>query len=144
MSHINGTNVNGPPVAQTSDYIGIGVLAAMLCIGGPLNILSLLRSLGIDVKNVFLRCCRRTNSTSTQQRRTRRAALTLNFHLTVANLLVIWVYVLSEIFWRMTYEWLGGDALCRLVRFVHAFCFYATSNLVSTIALGKFCLVEFF
>lgn len=135
---------SAPPDLEPSDYIEIGLLICMVIVGGPLNLVALFRLLRANVRDVF-RCCLQTltvpcmygRRSSQRSPNNRQGPLTLRFHLTVANLLVLWVYSVSEICWLCTYSWLGGDLLCRTVRFVHAFCFYATSNLVAAIGIDR-------
>ncbi|CAK5084999.1 unnamed protein product [Meloidogyne enterolobii] len=47
----------------------------------------------------------------------------LKKHLNYSDLLVLFIYVPSRACWLVTYDWRGGDLLCRLIKFAHTFAF---------------------
>lgn len=47
----------------------------------------------------------------------------LKRHLNYSDLLVIFVYVPSRACWLLTYDWRGGDLLCRVVKMMHTVAF---------------------
>lgn len=150
------------PERQWTDYAEITFLLLMLAVGAPLNLLSLRRSFRVRLRSTtrkrnivsggretgnFTSASRLTllhttrGSGSLRGRNTTLSQFkTLQVHLTVANLMIICVYGLSQICWLITIEWHGGDFGCRLVKFLHTFCFYATSNMVAMIALDRLCV----
>lgn len=119
-----------PPTHRLSDYVEIGILAFMIVIGGPLNLVALFRTWSV------LLAGRRRSSINSTHRVTSRLTV-FKVHLTTANLMVLAMYATSQISWLITYEWLGGDVICRIIKFFHTFCFYATSNLVAAIAVDR-------
>ncbi|EPB75799.1 7 transmembrane receptor [Ancylostoma ceylanicum] len=61
----------------------------------------------------------------------------LKRHLNYADLLVIFVYVPSRACWLLTYDWRGGDLLCRVVKMMHTVAFQSSSNVIVCIALDR-------
>ncbi|KHJ97236.1 hypothetical protein OESDEN_02793 [Oesophagostomum dentatum] len=61
----------------------------------------------------------------------------LKRHLNYTDLLVIFVYVPSRACWLLTYDWRGGDFLCRLVKMMHTVAFQSSSNVIVCIALDR-------
>ncbi|CAJ0565247.1 unnamed protein product, partial [Mesorhabditis spiculigera] len=61
----------------------------------------------------------------------------LKRHLNMTDLLVIFVYVPSRACWLMTYDWRGGDLLCKVVKFLHTFAFQSSSNVIVCIAIDR-------
>ncbi|CAI4224394.1 unnamed protein product [Auanema sp. JU1783] len=61
----------------------------------------------------------------------------LKKHLNHADLTIIFVYVPSRICWILTYDWRGGDMLCKVVKFMHTFSFQASSNIIVCIAIDR-------
>lgn len=47
------------------------------------------------------------------------------------------LYALGRAVWLGTYQWLGGEALCRLMRFGEELSFAISSNLIVAIALDR-------
>lgn len=143
---------NAPPTPENWDYAEIGLLTLLFLIGAPLNLVSLVRSLNASYGHNMIR---RTSSNTRSALMTHiildatpsgpskpfqaSRQTTLRLHLTIANLITVWVYGLSEIFWLITYSWKGGDMLCRVIQFCYTFCFYATSNLTASIAVDRMC-----
>jgi hypothetical protein len=62
----------------------------------------------------------------------------LKRHLNMSNMLVIFVYALSDLLWLLCYDWRAGQSLCRLVQFGRVFAFYASSNVIVCIALHRY------
>ncbi len=109
-----------PPAHIRSDYIEIGCLALLILTGGPLNLYAFYKSLH-----------------AYRQSSAPHHFLWLKLHLNIADLLIIFVYALSQLIWLSVYSWQGGDFLCKLVRYLHMFSFYLTSNIVVCIALDR-------
>ncbi|KIH61671.1 7 transmembrane receptor, partial [Ancylostoma duodenale] len=61
----------------------------------------------------------------------------LKRNLNYADLLVIFVYVPSRACWLLTYDWRGGDLLCRVVKMMHTVAFQSSSNVIVCIALDR-------
>lgn len=47
----------------------------------------------------------------------------LKRHLNYSDLLVLFIYVPSRVCWLLTYDWRGGNALCKIIKFLHTFSF---------------------
>lgn len=128
----SGELAESPPVHRINDFVEIAILATMIVVGTPLNSVTFYRVIS------EMSSAKRQNGTGRGSRPSRVSRLTLfKLHLTVANLLVLATYAASQISWIITYEWLGGDGLCRIIKFFHTFCFYATSNIVAAIAVDR-------
>lgn len=67
----------------------------------------------------------------------------LVWHLATADLLVTFVVIPIEVFWRLTIQWHGGNALCKLAQFFRAFGLYLSSMVVVCISLDRFLAIVF-
>ena len=47
----------------------------------------------------------------------------------MADLLIIFVYTLSDLCWLTTYDWRAGELLCKLVNFGRVLAFYIRSEM---------------
>uniref|UniRef100_A0A914N304 G-protein coupled receptors family 1 profile domain-containing protein n=2 Tax=Meloidogyne TaxID=189290 RepID=A0A914N304_MELIC len=106
----------GPPEKITSDYIELISLIILFIIGAPLNLAAWTQ---ISEKPVSSRLDM------------------LKKHLNYSDLLVLFIYVPSRACWLVTYDWRGGDLLCRLIKFAHTFAFQISSNVIVCIALDR-------
>lgn len=105
-----------PPERLVSDYVELGCLVVMFIMGAPIN----------------LAAC-------TEMRRkcgTTRLDL-LKRHLNYSDLLMLFVFVPSRVCWLITYEWRGGDLLCKLVKFAQSLTLQINSNVIVCIALDR-------
>ncbi|KAH7730760.1 CRE-GNRR-5 protein [Aphelenchoides avenae] len=109
------------PSRSFTDVLEIVIYSVCLGIGGPLNVASFFKLLRFY--------------THSQRNHTQITLLRLN--LNVADLLTMFVYTLSQIIWMITYEWYGGDLLCRLCKFFHTFGFYLNSFVIACIAIDR-------
>ncbi|VDN59221.1 unnamed protein product [Dracunculus medinensis] len=57
--------------------------------------------------------------------------------LTVADLIVLFVYAPTQIIWIGTYNWYGGDILCRTTKFINTFSLHLTANMQVLIAADR-------
>uniref|UniRef100_A0AC34QA81 G-protein coupled receptors family 1 profile domain-containing protein n=1 Tax=Panagrolaimus sp. JU765 TaxID=591449 RepID=A0AC34QA81_9BILA len=118
--------VGEDPMEKTlSDIVEIYILVVFFVIGAPLNLISfykLLRS---------LRQCRTGSLTG------RISINLLRLHLNMADLMTIFIYTTSQIGWLTTRQWLGGDLLCRIIKFFHTFVFYLVSFIIVCIAIDR-------
>ncbi|TKR60163.1 hypothetical protein L596_027456 [Steinernema carpocapsae] len=105
----------------TADMVEILIYMICLTVGGPLNLFSFYR---------LIRGYRKHVSSQTQIN-------LLRLHLNLADLLTLFIFVLSQIIWMTTYQWYGGDLLCRICKFFHTFSFYLTSFVVACIAIDR-------
>ncbi|KAH7694820.1 gonadotropin-releasing hormone receptor 2, partial [Aphelenchoides avenae] len=105
-----------PPEPIASDFVEMATLALLFLIGAPMNLAA------------YTRISERKVSTRLD---------ILKRHLNYTDLLVIFIYVPSRGCWLVTYDWRGGDFLCRLVKFLHTFTFQVSSNVIVCIALDR-------
>jgi gonadotropin-releasing hormone receptor len=59
-------------------------------------------------------------------------------HLSVADLIVTFTVIPSEIFWRLALQWYGGNVLCKVCQFARAFGLYLSSMVLICISLDRF------
>uniref|UniRef100_A0A915AUN6 G-protein coupled receptors family 1 profile domain-containing protein n=1 Tax=Parascaris univalens TaxID=6257 RepID=A0A915AUN6_PARUN len=102
------------PIA--SDYVELGTLLILFIIGGPINLAA------------YTQIAERPSATRLD---------ILKRHLNYSDLLVLFVYVPSRACWLLTYDWRGGNFLCKLVKFLHTFAFQISSNVIVCIALDR-------
>uniref|UniRef100_A0AC34QT80 G-protein coupled receptors family 1 profile domain-containing protein n=1 Tax=Panagrolaimus sp. JU765 TaxID=591449 RepID=A0AC34QT80_9BILA len=105
-----------PPEPILSDYIEMGTLVLLFLIGGPLNLAA------------YTQIAERPSYTRLD---------ILKKHLNYSDLFVLFIYVPSRACWLLTYDWRGGDLLCRLVKCLHTLAFQISSNVIVCIALDR-------
>lgn len=59
-------------------------------------------------------------------------------HLSVADLIVAFVFIPLEVTWSATVSWNAGDVACRLCMFCRAFGFYLSSFLMVVISIDRY------
>uniref|UniRef100_A0A0N5B122 G_PROTEIN_RECEP_F1_2 domain-containing protein n=1 Tax=Syphacia muris TaxID=451379 RepID=A0A0N5B122_9BILA len=74
-----------------------------------------------------------------KEQRFKSQFLLLRMHLNIADSITLFVYTLTQIVWLITYQWHGGDLLCRICKFFYTFSFYLNSFINSGIALDRAC-----
>ncbi|CAJ0591087.1 unnamed protein product [Cylicocyclus nassatus] len=119
---------NGTECVDDSDRFelntteSIEVLFYFLCfiIGAPLNLIALRRSL-----RAF------------SQHKAKSPILLLRINLNLADLCTLLVYVPKQFIWLLTYQWYGGELLCRACSFFSTFSFYANSFVIACIAIDR-------
>uniref|UniRef100_A0A0R3RXB8 G_PROTEIN_RECEP_F1_2 domain-containing protein n=1 Tax=Elaeophora elaphi TaxID=1147741 RepID=A0A0R3RXB8_9BILA len=105
-----------PPEPIASDYVELGTLLILFIIGGPLNLAA---------------------HTQIIERPTATRLDILKRHLNYSDLLVLFVYVPSRVCWLLTYDWRGGNTLCKIIKFLHTFSFQVSSNVIVCIAIDR-------
>ncbi|UYV61840.1 GNRHR [Cordylochernes scorpioides] len=74
-----------------------------------------------------------------RNRRHRKSRIKLMIlHLAIADLIVTFVMIPLEIFWRITVEWLAGNAVCKIMLFLRAFGPYLSSMVLVCISLDRY------
>ncbi|VDN02878.1 unnamed protein product, partial [Thelazia callipaeda] len=103
--------------------IFLEIVIYLLCfaIGGPLNVICFGRSFRMYEKN----------------RKYQNHILLLRLHLNIADLLTIFIYTPTQIIWMATFQWYGGDVLCRICKFFHTFNFYLNSFVIAVMAIDR-------
>ena len=109
MSTSTASNSDLQPLA--SDYIQLIINAFCFFLGFPLNLVTLLRLIY-------------------RFRRTGNRVFLLHINLNVSDLMVLLFFCFGRVCWLLTYQWVGSDALCRIMRFMEAFSFFISSNIV--------------
>ncbi|CAI5452760.1 unnamed protein product [Caenorhabditis angaria] len=89
-------------------------------VGGPLNVLSLVRSL-----QAF-----RAHKAKSQ-------ILLLRINLNMADLFTLFLFIPKQVIWLQTYQWYGGEILCRVCAFFSTFSFYLHAFVISCIAIDR-------
>ncbi len=113
---VDDDGIGAPPTPIPSDYIELGILVVLFIIGAPLNLAAYTQML--------------ERPTSTRLDILRR-------HLNYSDLLVLFVYVPSRACWLLTYDFRGGNLLCKLVKFAHTLAFQISSNVIVCIAVDR-------
>ncbi|KAK6053158.1 hypothetical protein COOONC_09339 [Cooperia oncophora] len=99
---VDAPSKGNPPEPIFSDYLEMTSLVLMFIIGAPLNLAAYTQL--------------------AERPMTSRLDL-LKRHLNYTDLLVIFIYVPSRACWLLTYDWRGGDLLCRVVKMMHTVAF---------------------
>lgn len=60
------------------------------------------------------------------------------FHLIIADLIVTWIMIPTEIIWRLTNIWYGGDVLCRVLQMLKALGLYLSSFVLVCISIDRY------
>ncbi|CAL2044407.1 CBN-GNRR-5 protein [Caenorhabditis brenneri] len=101
--------------------IEVCIYVIVFFIGGPLNLMALSKS---------LRAFSRTHKAKSQ-------ILLLRITLNLADLMTLFLYVPKQIIWLITYQWYGGEFLCRACAFFSTFSFYLNSFVIACIAIDR-------
>ncbi|KAG8302147.1 hypothetical protein J6590_037527 [Homalodisca vitripennis] len=59
-------------------------------------------------------------------------------HLTIADLIVTFLVIPLEIGWRITVQWIAGNAACKIFLFFRAFGLYLSSNVLVCVSLDRY------
>ena len=59
-------------------------------------------------------------------------------HLSIADMIVTFIYLPTEIVWNLTIQWLFGNIACKLYKFLSAFGFYMSSMVLVCISLDRY------
>lgn len=108
--------IEHPPEPITSDYVELGTLVVLFVVGGPLNLAAWQQLQEHPIGN--------------------RLDI-LKRHLNYTDLLVMFIYCPSRALWLITYDWRGGNALCKMVAFLHGLTFQISANVIVCIALDR-------
>uniref|UniRef100_A0A183CIC7 G_PROTEIN_RECEP_F1_2 domain-containing protein n=1 Tax=Globodera pallida TaxID=36090 RepID=A0A183CIC7_GLOPA len=110
------------PEMLLTDWIELVLLAVLLLLGLPLNIVALSKQLsGRTSPSLFNP---RKTSRISRQEVTRTNFHWLKLHLTIMDLLVIACYCPSHIAWLIGYTWSAGPILCKAMQYSWDFCFH--------------------
>lgn len=62
----------------------------------------------------------------------------LILHLSIADLIVCCTLIPTEVFWRVTIQWRGGNILCKVMQFLRAFGLYLSSMVLICVSFDRF------
>lgn len=82
--------------------------------------------------------------TIVQMYRMRKRKSTINtliLHLATADLIVTFFCILTETIWGCTIQWLGGNFLCKIVKYIQVFGLYLSTYVVVIVALDRCCAI---
>uniref|UniRef100_A0AC35TNY8 G_PROTEIN_RECEP_F1_2 domain-containing protein n=1 Tax=Rhabditophanes sp. KR3021 TaxID=114890 RepID=A0AC35TNY8_9BILA len=109
-----------PPQPILSDYIEICMLIGMFILGGPINLAAYSKNHFQNFEKDYV---------------TRLDVL--KRHLNLSDLLILFIYVPSRTCWLLTYDFRGGNLLCKLLKYSHTFSFQISSNVIVVIAIDR-------
>lgn len=109
------------PSWKIQDIIRLVILPILFAVGAPLNLAAL----------SHLMSEKKTTSAPAARMHL------LKLHLNISDLMILFVYTASQICWLITYEWRGGEFLCKFVKFSHTLSFGISSNVVVCIAFDR-------
>uniref|UniRef100_A0A0N4Z179 G_PROTEIN_RECEP_F1_2 domain-containing protein n=1 Tax=Parastrongyloides trichosuri TaxID=131310 RepID=A0A0N4Z179_PARTI len=112
-----------PPMPLFSDYVEMLYLGSIFLIGIPLNFMVL--------KNLTQRDIR-------LQHVSKKGFILMKIHLNISDFAILFCNAFGKFCWILTYQWKGGDVLCRIFNFCNMFTLYLNSNIVVCIALDRF------
>ncbi len=115
------------PTHAIGDYFEIGYQSLIFIIGTPLNIHSLIRQWRSyqSLKN------RR------HQNKLKNEFLLQKVNLNIANLLTLIIICPLQVAWLISYQWLAGDMVCRLLLYLYMFLFNSNSYIIAVIAIQR-------
>jgi hypothetical protein len=102
----------GPPNPLTADYIQLTLLIVLFMVGAPINLVS------------FNKLWQRKTVLNTGR------LTMLKLHLNIADLMILFIYVTSTACWQITFQWRGGDILCKCIKFLQSTSFQLSSNIM--------------
>uniref|UniRef100_A0A0K0FMK3 Gonadotropin-releasing hormone receptor (inferred by orthology to a human protein) n=1 Tax=Strongyloides venezuelensis TaxID=75913 RepID=A0A0K0FMK3_STRVS len=111
-----------PPAPLFSDYVEIMYLGSIFIIGIPLNFIVFKK---LKQKNVS------SNHSS------KKGFILMKMHLNISDFAILLCNAFGKFCWILTYQWKGGDPLCRIFNFLNMFTLYLNSNIIVSIALDR-------
>lgn len=115
----------GPPMPLVIDYVHIGILIILFLVGAPINLIAFAQ-LNQNVPKSMVR---------------RSGLHLLKVHLNLTDLMIIFIYTTNKICWLITYQWRGGELLCKLMQFFNSTAFQISSNIIVCIAFDRLFVV---
>lgn len=82
-------------------------------------------------------------SIARQKRRSRSTVYTLIHHLSVADLFVTFACLTTEAVWTFTVQWLAGNYMCKLIKFMQMFSLYLSTFILVLIGVDRFTAVRY-
>lgn len=82
-------------------------------------------------------------SIAKEKRRSRSTVYTLIHHLSVADLFVTFACLTTESIWTFTVQWLAGNFLCKLIKYLQMFSLYLSTFILVLIGVDRFVAVRY-
>lgn len=82
-------------------------------------------------------------SIAREKRRSRSTVYTLIHHLSVADLFVTFACLTTEAVWTFTVQWLAGNFMCKLIKFMQMFSLYLSTFILVLIGVDRFTAVRY-
>lgn len=82
-------------------------------------------------------------SIAREKRRSRSTVYTLIHHLSVADLFVTFACLTTEAVWTFTVQWLAGNLMCKLIKFMQMFSLYLSTFILVLIGVDRFTAVRY-
>ncbi|XP_053638707.1 gonadotropin-releasing hormone receptor [Cherax quadricarinatus] len=101
--------------------IVLAVMAALSLVGNTATIVSIAR----------------------EKRRSRSTVYTLIHHLSVADLFVTFACLTTESVWTFTVQWVAGNFLCKLIKYLQMFSLYLSTFILVLIGVDRFTAVRY-
>lgn len=114
----NVTYIFREPKPTLPDYIQMFYLSTIFVIGVPFNIYT------------FVKLCR-------QYRLSKSRILLLSIHLNLADLMILFFFALAKVAWLITYGWIAGTMMCKIMKFLQTMSFTLSSNIIVCIGLDR-------
>ncbi|CEF62461.1 Gonadotropin-releasing hormone receptor [Strongyloides ratti] len=111
-----------PPAPLLSDYVEMMYLGSIFIIGIPLNF-------------IVLKKLRQQNDNIHHS--SKKGFILMKIHLNISDFAILLCNAFGKFCWILTYQWKGGDSLCRIFNFLNMFTLYLNSNIVVSIALDR-------
>lgn len=67
----------------------------------------------------------------------------LLIHLSLADILVCMTVIPTEVFWRLTIQWKGGNVICKVAQFSRAFALFLSSFVLICISVDPYLAINF-
>uniref|UniRef100_A0A0K0ER45 G_PROTEIN_RECEP_F1_2 domain-containing protein n=1 Tax=Strongyloides stercoralis TaxID=6248 RepID=A0A0K0ER45_STRER len=111
-----------PPAPLFSDYVEMMYLGSIFIIGIPLNF-------------IVFKKLRQQNYNLHHS--SKKGFILMKIHLNISDFAILLCNAFGKFCWILTYQWKGGDPLCRIFNFLNMFTLYLNSNIVVSIALDR-------
>ena len=76
-----------------------------------------------------------------RQRRRKSRVNLLVLHLTIADLLITFINIPTDVVWFHTVAWLAGNAMCKVIMFLETFAMYASSFVLIVISIDRYAAI---
>ncbi|XP_030832125.1 gonadotropin-releasing hormone receptor 2 isoform X1 [Strongylocentrotus purpuratus] len=117
----SNSSISKTPTFELAYLIRIITLSTILVLSVPLNFIVLL--------------------TVWRQRGRKSRVNLLVLHLTIADLLITFINISTDVVWFCTVAWLAGNTMCKLIMFMETFAMYASSFVLIVISIDRYAAI---